>query len=142
MTIIIIKDKQTAKQAHAAIDTILELGTAHEISIVPVSKKRTVPQNSAIFRYYRIIAAKLNDSGYTSRSFFDKLRSGFEVPVAMEDIRKVTEKVSMDTYHKEVKELTTVELPELHKIVDKGFSISIGVSSDFPSSQTPTYNPR
>ncbi len=57
----------------------------------------------------------------------------------MENVRDVAEKVSLDMFSKDVKDLSTVEIQELHKTVDRGFSISMGVGAPFPSDQPPIF---
>ena len=109
----------------------------HIITINKKVKKRTPTQNASFFKYYRIIAEKLNDAGFTARTFFYKLKAGFEVGIVMEDVRKVAEKVSMSMFNKEVKNLSTTEIQDVYLTVDKGFSISMGVTAAWPTDEPP-----
>ncbi len=133
-----IKQKDETYDLLVHVADLIESGGCR-VKVTSISKKRSSLQNKSIFKYYRVIAEKLNDAGLTSRSFFEKLREGFEIAVSMENVRDVAEKVSQDMFSREVKDLSTVEIQELHKTVDRGFSVSMGVGAPFPSDQAPVY---
>ncbi len=139
-TIPITTDPNQLDELLLVVRSLIDGDVAHEIILQPVPKKkqkRTLSQNASIFKYYRIIAKKLNDAGFTTRTFFSHLKDGFEIDVTMENIRSVAEKVSMDMFEKPVKKLDTKEIQNLHKVIDKGCSLSMGVSHRFPSDTPP-----
>ena len=125
--------------APAAVMREFAEGAGCIVRISKIVNPRTSQQNRAIFKYYRLIADMLADAGFTARSYFETLKNGFEVDITMQHVRDVVEKVSMDKYKKEVKDLSTVEIQALHRTVDHAFSLQMGVSHEFPSDEPPVY---
>ncbi len=114
---------------------IQALGTGpHDIIIKPCAKTRTLPQNASLHLYNSIIATKLNDAGETRRSFFDKLKEGFEIPISPACIKDIFRKVGFDMFGKKsTKDLETTEMQEVYRSVDRGFDLTYGVRSEWPS---------
>ncbi len=70
-----IKQKDETYDLLVHVADLIESGGCR-VKVTSLSKKRSLLQNKSIFKYYRVIAEKLNDAGLTSRSFFEKLREG------------------------------------------------------------------
>ena len=134
----IISDNRDKVIAFNLIADLPEDGS-HEVIIQKIVKHRTCQQNRAIFKYFRLIASALQESGYTLRTFTGTLKEGFEVAVTMEAVRAVAEQVSEDMFSKPIKDLSTVEIQELYETINAGFGQSMGVSLPFPSDELPPY---
>ena len=134
----LITDDLAAVHAYNAIADLPQDGS-YEVVLQKVDKGRTTQQNKAIFKYFRLMAAALADAGYTARTFFGKMRDGFEVPPTYEDVRKVAENVSVSMFQKPIKHLTTVEIQQLYEAVNSGFSTTHGVGLPFPSKNPPPF---
>ena len=68
-------------------------------------------------------------------------KDGFELPVSMYFIKDIFRKVGEVMYQKEsTSDLDTIEITEVHKIVDQRFGEVTGVTAAWPSRNPPVYD--
>jgi hypothetical protein len=97
-----------------------------------VEKPRTKTQNNAIHLYCEQLAQACNDAGYDMRAI---LREDANIPCTMESIKKlVWAKVQSALYDKQkTRELSTAEVGEIYKVVDRHISETKNIHVEFPS---------
>ncbi len=134
----IIRSNKDMVVAFNCISDLPEDGT-WSVNITKIVKGRTGQQNNAIHKYYRLMASALEESGHTSRTFFSRLKEGFEVSITHDNISDVAERVSQDMFSKRVRQLSTVEIQNLYETINNAFGQTYGISLPFPSDTPPPY---
>lgn len=99
-------------------------------------KLRSLQQNRSLHRYCSLISEGLNDAGFTQRSLWEAVSDGFEIDTTMRNVKDIFRQVGFDMYGVEsTSKLSTVQIQEVHKNVDRAFSLSTGVHVEWPSKQ-------
>jgi len=111
-----------------------------EVTIKKIKRRRSKLQNRSIHKYFRLMAAALNDSGTTQRELVGKFKKGFELPVTEHMIKDIYRTVAEAMYQvKSTADLSTVDAQEVYKVVDQRFAEITGVSIPWPSDDPPPY---
>lgn len=113
----------------------VESGT-HRISVRPIKKQRTIPQNKSLHLYASKMAKGMNQAGITQRELTGKFKEGFELPVTESMIKDVFREVGKAMYQKEsTADLSSKEICEVYKVVDQRFGEVTGVRHEWPSKE-------
>ena len=106
----------------------------HRIKIVPLTKKRTLPQNSSLHLYTERVAEKMNEAGIMQRELVGSFKDGFELPVTGHMIKDIFREVGRAMFKKNsTADLLTTEVIEVYRIVDKRIGEITGIVVDWPS---------
>lgn len=100
-------------------------------------KTRTLTQNSALHLYYKLLADALNSGGFEMVKTLEVI---FSAPVEVwwtpelvkEHLWRPIQKVATLDKHSTV-ELTTSEVSEVYRLMDRHIAQTTGVSVSFPS---------
>jgi hypothetical protein len=97
-------------------------------------KQRSLPQNASLHKYCDNLAKMMNDAGYDQKQLVGQFKDGFSLPVTMEMIKAIFRAVGEAMYKKEsTKDLTTVEIQEVYRVVDNRFAEITGCRCEWPS---------
>jgi hypothetical protein len=100
-----------------------------------LAKRRTPSQNNAIHLYCEQLANACNEAGYDMKAI---LREDAEIPCTKDSIKRlVWAKVQEALYgKKETSKLSSSEVDEVYKVVDRHISETRGIHVEFPSRHT------
>ena len=95
--------------------------------------QRTLPQNSALHKYFELLADALNDAGYDMKAVLEKKE--VDVPWDGEMVKRVLWKgIQIAKFDKEsTTKLETDEVNKVYEILDRHISSHFGVHVEFPS---------
>lgn len=92
---------------------------------------RTPQQNSAIHKYFQLLAEALNDAGYEqNHPVFDKVSSTWTAHSVKEKLFKPI--LEARSGKKSTAAATTVEISDVHKVLDYWTSTKTGIHIGFP----------
>ena len=112
----------------------LDSGGEYVIEVKKAVNQRTVTQNASLHKYCSVQAQKLADAGFTQRKLWEVLKQGFDLPPTMHHVKDIFRSVGKSMFRKEsTKDLTTVEIQEVHRAVDQGFAETTQVTTPWPS---------
>ena len=98
--------------------------------------KRTTTQNSALHKYFVLLAEALNDAGLDVRK---TMKEEFEIPwnetLVKELLWKQLQGVMTEKHS--TTQLETHEVSEVYKVLDRHLASKFGVSVPFPSIEPP-----
>jgi hypothetical protein len=105
------------------------------------TKKRSNPQNRALHLYLKTLAMKFNEAGIGVKKLLLCMKDGFDVPVTEFFLKARFREVGLIMYGREsTKDLTTVEISEVYKVIDMRLSELTGIHVEFPSNEPPAYD--
>ncbi len=112
----------------------------HVIEIRKRTRQRTPTQNRCLHAYCEMIAEMMRDAGTDQRALTGKFKEGFTIPVQGHMIKDIFRAVGLAMYKKKsTSDLTTVEIQEVHKIIDQRLGEVTGVSCAWPSYEPPIF---
>jgi len=94
--------------------------------------KRTITQNSAIHKYFELLAEALNDAGYDVRT---TLKEDFKIAWGKETVKELLWKPIQNVYvgEKSTTKLTTKDIDKIYDIININIGEKTGVFVPFPS---------
>lgn len=94
---------------------------------------RTVKQNSAMQKYWRIMTQKLNDGGWTKKKYYEVKEVDIDwTPESFgEDIWRGIQEAMYQ--HRKTSKLTTEQVTKVYEVVNNHLGTTCGVSDVFPS---------
>lgn len=103
------------------------------------AKPRTDKQNSSLWQYCTLLANALNCAGFDMRTF--PFREGLEIPFTKHSVmdcfwRKIQDAMFDKT---STRALSTVEIQQVYRSVDKAISERTGVRVEWPSRESQDY---
>ena len=99
--------------------------------------KRTLSQNASLHRYSTELARALNDAGFDQKEVMDKFKDSFHIPWSMEALKNIFREVGRVMYDVEsTKDLTTVQIQAVYRVVDMRISEITGVRCEWPSMES------
>ena len=134
--VIHIASEQAKAKAINLIASLEENGR-YVVEIRKTKKTRTGQQNRALHLWLRMMADAMNNAGINTRGLFSALREGFELPIGLEDVKKIVNQVSKDRFGRTTSKLTTTEIQELYEICNAAFGQSVGISLPWPHMEEP-----
>ena len=94
----------------------------------------TARQNASLHKYCTSLADAFNDAGYDQKAVLDNFRDTFHVPWTQEAVKTIFRAVAHAMYKIEsTKELTTTQIQEVYRVMDKRLSEITGVTIAWPS---------
>ena len=106
----------------------------HVITIKKRTRQRTQTQNRCLHAWCETISEMMNDAGIDQRDLVGRFKKGFTIPTQPHMIKDIFRAVGLALYKKaSTRDLTTIEIQEVHKIVDQRFGEVTGVSASWPS---------
>tara|TARA_Y100000593_G_scaffold22533_1_gene44887 strand:- start:6939 stop:7310 length:372 start_codon:yes stop_codon:yes gene_type:complete len=94
-------------------------------------KTRTTTQNAAIHKYFELLAEAFNDAGYTQKhEIFSKVDLNWTAHSIKEGLFKPI--LEVKTGKKSTADATTVEISEIHKILNLWCMQNTGIDVPFP----------
>ncbi len=125
------------KELQALMDlngSVTVVGSAKDLQAeeFEMKKKRTITQNSAMHKYFELLAIAFSDAGLDMKAI---LKDDAEIPATKENIKLcVWKKVQAAMFGEEsTTELTTAQVSEVYAVVDRHTSSAFGVHVEFPS---------
>ena len=104
------------------------------IKIIPLTKKRSLPQNASLHLYTERVATKMNEAGIMQRELVGSFKDGFELPVTGHMIKDIFREVGMAMFKKNsTADLLTTEIQEVYRVVDQRIGEITGIIVDWPS---------
>ena len=101
------------------------------VIIMSTDKIRTITQNSAIHKYFELLAEAFNDAGYTQKhEIFNKVDLNWTAHSIKEGLFKPI--LEVKTGKKSTAAATTVEISEIHKILNLWCMQQAGIDVPFP----------
>lgn len=106
-----------------------------EVKKMTDSKKRTLPQNNAMYLFFNKLAKRLNDSGFDKRAVFEKMKKGFFISWSGHCVKQDLWRPIMEalTDKESTAKLTKQELSSIYENVNKFTVERLGFSEPFPS---------
>lgn len=102
------------------------------LTIEVVPNQRTLPQNSAIYLYFKLLADALNDAGYdVSKTLSKPLDIQWRAELVKELIWHPVQ--SAITGEQSTTKLNTSQVSEVYETINRFTASKFGISVDFPS---------
>jgi len=121
----------------ARMRKILDAGGTCNVDISTAKKQRTITQNASLHLWLTQMATAMSDAGFTHRKLWGSMKESFDLPVTMEMLKGISQKVAMDMFGKShTAKLTTVEMQNLYETLNLAFGQSVGVSLPWPSQES------
>lgn len=101
-------------------------------------KQRTTKQNSALHKYFEMLANELNETGHDMRK---TLKPEIEIPWTKESVKEFLYRPIMKAMYqkKSTTELSTKELQSVAETLQKHLVEKLNIDLDFPSIESQTY---
>ena len=95
-------------------------------------EQRTTKQNSALHKFFELVATTLNDAGLDMRK---ALRADIDIPWSKTSVKEFMWKPVQEALigKKSTKELTTKQVDEVYNVLNKYFGEKYGLHQIFPS---------
>ena len=95
-------------------------------------EQRTIKQNSALHKFFELVAEKLNDAGLDMRFV---LKPSVDIPWGKESVKKFLWKPVQNALlgKKSTKELTTDEVDKVYNVLNRHFGEKFKMHQPFPS---------
>jgi len=118
-------------------DTLYKIKNLPDNYIVTIEKKtkqRTGKQNNSIHLYCDLLRETMNDAGLDQRLVMSKMKEGFLVPWTQESVKRVFwHNIQKTMFNEEsTKKLTTEQVSDVYRIIDKWTSENLNISLPFP----------
>ena len=115
----------------------LKVGEYYALKVVKMGakKKRSLPQNNAMYLFFKKLAAKLNDSGFDKRMVFEKMSKGFFIGWSSNCVKQDMWKPIMVacTGKESTAKLDKEEVSKIYENVNKFTTERLGFHEPFPS---------
>ena len=97
-----------------------------------IKKQRTILQNSALHKFFELVAKKLNDAGLDMRFV---LKPGVDIPWGKESVKNFLWKPVQNALlgKKSTKDLTTDEVDKVYEVLNRHFGEKFKIHQAFPS---------
>ena len=108
-------------------------------TVLMTEEQRTEKQNNSLHRYFELIGAAMNESGWEMKRFFS-VKPEIEIPWNKERVKEnlwKTIQIIM-TGKKSTKQLTTKEVNDIYEVFDRHISSVTGVHVEFPKDEDKT----
>jgi len=128
-----LKDKSDIDYVVAQVKRFAELGN-YIVEIKRNVSQRTLSQNSALHKYFELLAAEMNDAGITQQLITSKLKEGFEIPVSGSFLKDIFRQIGKDLYDIEsTAKLTTKQIQDVYLVFDQGMAEKTGCAVAWPT---------
>ena len=95
-------------------------------------EQRTIKQNSALHKFFELVAETLNSAGLDMRK---TLRHDIDIPWTKDNVKNFLWKPFQEALlgKKSTKELTTAEVDKVYEVFNRHFGEKFGMHQPFPS---------
>jgi hypothetical protein len=101
---------------------------------IRTGKQRTIPQNSAMHKYFELLADALNAGGFHQRKVLDAMKEGVEIPNTPESVKELWRKIQIAILNKEsTAKLERAEVNRVHRSFNKWTFDTFNIDIPFPS---------
>ena len=127
-----LKDKSDIPHVFNQINRLAELG-GYVVEIKKSQSTRTLSQNSALHKYFQLLADEMNDAGITQQLITSKLNAGFEIPVSESFLKDIFRQIGKNMYDIDsTAKLSTKEMQEVYLVFDHGMAEKTGCAVAWP----------
>ena len=115
----------------------LKVGEYYTLKVVKMSEKkaRSIPQNNAMYLFFKKLAKKLNDSGFDKRMVFEKMSKGFFIGWSSNCVKQYLWKPIMVAVSgkESTAKLERDDVSQIYENVNKFTSERLNFHEPFPS---------
>ena len=126
------KEARLVSRSYALFSQCQQKRGQIQMSMNEEERKRTLPQNKSMHKYFRLLADELNDAGLDMKKV---LKPEINIPWTEENVKNhLWREIQIAMFDKQsTTQLTTVETTEVYKVLDRHLGEKLGVHVEWPS---------